>query len=435
MPDVLSLELTNCYGIREFKEELEFKHKGLAIYAPNGVMKTSFANTMMDLSIGKEPSDHAFPDRESRCDVKLNGETINEDEIFVVKSYDEGYPSDEVSTLLANESLKKRYEKVHKDIALAKKELETNLRILAGYGEKSREKIDPIIEDVFEDQYYDALLGLEAEVSDSKDESYGNADYKIIFNSKVVQLLKTAGLGEIVEDFAKKYSELTESSPILRSEFQFHNVNQVQQQLKTNKFFDVGHSINLSDEENGEKQEFTSNESFLKKIEEEKNRVINDQNLIKKFDKFNAKLKNKDLEAFRDYITINKHLLQELQDLDSFKRKLWIQYIYKSKESYNLLVSRYKEGQEELANIVSEARGDPNDWDDVVEDFNRRFTHLPYRLSVENKPDVILKGTAPSINFNFVDGDDVRTYSNSQKNDLIRILSTGEARALYILNH
>lgn len=434
MVDTLRLKIENCYGIKKLEAEIEFKHKGYAIYAPNGVMKTSFAKTMFDLSKGGRPSDLVFPDRISICEVRLNGEEINKDEIFVVKSYDEHYSSEGVSTLLANDDLKKRYEKVHKDIGEAKKNLDKKLRSLAGFGDKSRENLDPIIEEVFGKQYYDALLELEGEIRDVEDASYGGAEYKIIFNPKVLQLLTDDVVGSTVRDFARKYDELTETSPFLSRDFQYHNVDQVQQQLKVNNFFNAGHSINLNDKNSNEKTELISDDSLKTKIEVEKLRVLNDANLKAKFEAFNAKFKNKDLETFRDYITKNQHLLPELEDLDAFKRKLWLQYIHAAINEYDLLMTRYKSGQAQLASIVSEAGASPNDWDEVIKDFNRRFLHLPFRLSVKNKTDVILKDTAPSVDFNFTDGAEERVYSESQRNDLLRVLSTGEARALYILN-
>ena len=154
----------------------------------------------------------------------------------------------------------------------------------------------------------------------------------------------------------------------------------------------------------------------------------------KKFDAFNSKLKNKERQIFRDYITKNQHLLVELGDLKAFEKKLWLQYIYKARDEFNTLISRYKTGRDELAEIISEARSDRNDWDEVITDFNRRFLHLPFELAVQNKSDVILKDSAPSVEFIFTDGDDKRTYTTKQKDELLRVLSTGEARALYILN-
>lgn len=49
----INLNLQNCYGIKKLKKELDFSSsKTVAIYAPNGVMKTSFAKTFSDLFNG-----------------------------------------------------------------------------------------------------------------------------------------------------------------------------------------------------------------------------------------------------------------------------------------------------------------------------------------------------------------------------------------------
>ena len=44
----ISLNLEYCYGIEQLQEKLEFEQdKPIAIYAPNGVMKTSFAKNVI----------------------------------------------------------------------------------------------------------------------------------------------------------------------------------------------------------------------------------------------------------------------------------------------------------------------------------------------------------------------------------------------------
>ena len=434
MADTLSIDIEYCYGIGKLQKDLAFSHKGYAIYAPNGVMKTSFAKTLQDLSQGKNPTDLAFPDRTSKCDITLNGQPLERNEIFVVNSYDENYSSGEISTLLANADLKRQYEDVHKKIGAAKNALDKRLKDFSGFGERSRTSIDPLIEGIFSLPYYDAILGLEDEIAAAVDTDFDNADYKIIFDAKVRELLEKGDAASIVEDFAQKYDELTQKSPVLRQEFQYHHAQQVQQQLKLNNFFEAGHSINLLDKTSAEKAEFTSSQQLEERIEAEKAAVLNDVELKAKFEEFNSKLKNKELQAFRDYITQNQHLLPEMRDLKVFERKLWVQYIYKAREEYGTLVSEYKSGQDALKAIVAAASANPNEWDAVIEDFNRRFLHLPFELKVDNKSDVILKDTAPSIDFYFRDGDQETVYKDSQRRDLLRILSTGEARALYILN-
>jgi hypothetical protein len=432
--DKLNINLRYCYGIAKLEAELEFRHKGFAIYAPNGVMKTSFAKTMIDLSEGNVPKDLHFPDRQPAYEITLNGEEIKKEQIFVAKSYDDKFSSNQVSTLLANAELRLKYENIHKNIGDAKKDLDKALRSAAGFGERSRENVDSIIEDVFGGSYYEALSAIEDELIGTSRSDLYKTDYKILYDPKVQQFLSNEDVASAVEDFAKKYDEITDQSPILRRNFQYHNVSQVQQQLEANNFFSAGHRIRLADEHTDEMEEVSSDQSLRERIEEEKHRVLNDEALAKKFDTFNSKLKNKELQAFRDYITENKHLLPLLSDPKSLKRDLWVQYLLVSFDDYKRLVLEYRSGQSALEETIIEANESRVDWDTVVADFNRRFLYLPFELSIENKADAILKGSAPSIAFIVKDAGEERRYAPSEKQDLLRALSTGESRALYILD-
>ena len=434
MADTLSLKLENCYGIGKLETDLVFKHKGYAIYAPNGVMKTSLAKTMIDLSNGSEPKDLHFPDRETVCEIKLNDEVLTKEEIFVVESYNDRFVSDHVSTLLANSDLRTKYEEVHRSIGEAKKALDKTLRSLAGFGEKSRENLAPIIEEIFDAGYYDALVSVKDELESTNKSELSNVNYKILYDEKVQKLLEGKDVASAVEGFAQSYNEITTKSPILRQNFQYHNVTQIQQQLKANNFFSAGHTINLANENTDEKEEVSSDQSLLGRIEEERQRVLNDPDVSKKFDAFNSKLKNKELQAFRDYITKNKHLLPMLSDLEGLKRAIWMQYLLASLDEYKSLVEEYEIGQDALAGIIADAENSRGDWDDVVADFNRRFLYLPFEIVVENKADTILKGNAPSVGFIIREGAEERRYAPSEKQTLLRALSTGEGRALYILD-
>jgi hypothetical protein len=434
MSDKLKLNLRFCYGIKRLEAELEFKHKGYAIYAPNGVMKTSFAKTMMDLSQGNKPKDLHFPDRESISEVALNGEALRKEEIFVVHSYDDKFASNQVSTLLANFALRTQYEEIHRSIGESKKQLDKALKRISGLGEKSRENIDPIIEEVFGGNYYEILVSLEEELDLTEPSDLSNVDYKILHDPKVQEFLTSADVATSIEDFAKKYDELTENSPILRRNFQYHNVAQVQQQLKANNFFDAGHKITLADKNTAAAEEVSSDEYFRDRIEREKRAILSNGELVKEFDTFNSKFKNKELQNFRDYITENQYLLPRLYDLKVLRRDLWIQYLCGAREEYKAVLSEYRRGQDELKKIILEANNSRGDWDEVVADFNRRFLYLPFELTIENKADAILKGIAPSIGFVIRDADKEKRYAPSEKRELLRALSTGESRALYILD-
>ena len=132
------------------------------------------------------------------------------------------------------------------------------MKRVSGLGEKSRENIDPIIEEIFGGNYYDVLASIEEELDSTQPSDLSNVDYKILYDQKVQDFLTSEDVATAIEDFAKKYDEITENSPILRRNFQYHNVAQVQQQLKANNFFDAGHKITLADKNSAAAEEVSS---------------------------------------------------------------------------------------------------------------------------------------------------------------------------------
>lgn len=100
--NTLNLDLENCYGIKKLKHSFDFTSKSTyAIYAPNGIMKTSFAKTFLDLSTGQESHDSIFKDRKTKraiTDETANG--LNSGQVFVVLPYAQDYKSKRISTQL-----------------------------------------------------------------------------------------------------------------------------------------------------------------------------------------------------------------------------------------------------------------------------------------------------------------------------------------------
>jgi hypothetical protein len=111
----LKVNLENCYGIKKLKHDFDFSNcHTFVIYAPNGVMKTSFAKTFGDYILGKDSKDQVF-DREpySRNIHNEDDSDVQTDNIFVIKSFvDTEYTSDKLSTLLVRSELRKKYEEI-----------------------------------------------------------------------------------------------------------------------------------------------------------------------------------------------------------------------------------------------------------------------------------------------------------------------------------
>src|SRR5690554_4143862 len=86
----IKVQLSNCYGISSFDESFDFtssrnKAKAYAVYAPNGLMKTSFAKTFEKLSRGEQPKEERFG-RQTDCVVEVDGAGISEEEVYVLKA-------------------------------------------------------------------------------------------------------------------------------------------------------------------------------------------------------------------------------------------------------------------------------------------------------------------------------------------------------------
>jgi hypothetical protein len=112
----VGLELEHCYGIKKLSLQLDFSGERVyALYAPNGAMKSSLAQTFHDISKGVPSKDRIFSERTcKRLVVDENGKELNKDSVFVVRPYDEEFAhSEKTSILLVEASLRKEYEQIH----------------------------------------------------------------------------------------------------------------------------------------------------------------------------------------------------------------------------------------------------------------------------------------------------------------------------------
>lgn len=425
----LNINLQYCYGIKHLIHNFKFNNKAFAIYAPNGVMKTSLAKTFDDLTKGVKPSDRVFPERETIAEFFVDGEEIDSKNIFVIHSYNANFQSEKIPTLLANQSLKNAYNDVHKDLNKVLSRFKKDMQARSGISGRKNNTVELAIEKAFGGDFYTSLTKLKEEVSHSQS-LYGDIQYQEIFNDKVELFLKTEDFQIIVKEYIEKYDQLIEQSPILKKEFQFHHAQEVENKLDKSNFFNAGHSINLFD--GIKKQEYKTSESFKNTLESEKQKIFNDQELQSTYSQISKKLTNQDLKKFRSYLLQNKEILSELSDLESFARKLWISYFVDSRDIFLELVEKYESSKKTAQSLISQAAKEKTAWEKVVSLFNAKFSYLPFQLNIKNKEDVILKNDAESIDFVFKEEEKERKFPD--KRDLLEVLSMGEQRALYILN-
>ncbi|UWE18473.1 hypothetical protein [Herbaspirillum huttiense] len=426
----LCVDLKNCYGISELVHEFDFSNtKGYAIYAPNGFMKTSFSKTFDDLAKGRETKDLIFPDRESIRVIKDGaGKDIAADSVFVVEPYNADFSSEKTSLLLVNSEVKQKYDDALKEIADKQSALFGKLKQLSGLTGRNITPETEILRCFGKRTVGELSESLEAVVKSADSSQLSAVVYAEIFNDKAIGLLESGSIKDQLEEYIQKYNELVSKSDVLSKQFNHYSASTVSKQLKDNGFFDAKHTVNLKTKDGI--KEIKSADELAEKIEEERRKILTDNDLAKKFDAIDKKIQNTELRRFRDYLFDNQHILPYLKDFKKLQKDLWIAYLVDQKELYSQFLDAYRTSKVTIEGAISQAKSERTEWEKVVDAFNKRFS-VPFKMSVTNQDDVILKGTQPTISFKFKDDDG---EGDVARESLLKVLSQGERRALYILN-
>ena len=426
----ISVNFEHCYGINKLQYDFDFEKSTFSVYAPNGAMKTSFAKTFKDISDDCSTKDLMFPARDTvRVVVDENDIPLEKDSVFVIDPIDEEFKSAKMSTLLANKELREKYDNVHLKIDEKKELLVKELKPLSGLRSGIEDEISVVFTST-KGKLFTSLERIEKEVLDKTEPEFSDVTYKSIFNDKVIMFLDTKDFKVKIAEYIKKYDELIDSSAYFKKGiFDHNNAAIIAKNLADNGFFRAKHSVSLNTET--DKKEITGQKELEEIIEKEKESILTNPDLVKAFDEIDAKLKaNKELRDFRDYLLENIKILPELGNTESFKQKLWISYLKSAQDAYKSFFEVYQTGKKELEEIIEQAKKEKTNWMKVIGIFNKRFV-VPFHLKVENQDDVILKSEVPSIEFIFKDNQDQVVV---EKTELLKALSSGEKRALYILN-
>jgi len=429
----LNVELKNCYGIKNLRTQFDFsQQKAYAIYAPNGAMKSSLAQTFKDVYEGTESRDRIFPSR--LCNRKItdeNGVDLSKESVFVIRPYDDGdiAHTEKTSTLLVDSKLRREYEELYVEIEKSKEIFLKALREQSG----SKKDLEKEVSSTFtksDDEFYRALIRVRDELLDQKDAPFADVSYDTIFDEKVLSLLGTKDVKTAIENYIKKYNELLANSTYFKKGiFNYYNAATIAKSLADNGFFDAKHSVNLNADQ---KLEITSRKQLEELINKEKEGISKDKDLRKRFLEIEKLIqKNVTVRDFEAYLGEHEELLPELANIESFKEKLWKSYFKARFELYTDLIEKYQAAERRKKEIEEEASEQRTQWEAVIDIFNSRF-FVPFKLTAKNRIPVIL-GQEPilSLAFTFDDGVD---HVPVDQNALMQALSTGEKRAFYILN-
>lgn len=428
----LSITLENCYGINQLHEVFDFtQSKFKNIYAPNGFMKSSFAKVFLDLSQGNMPKDAIYPQRQPVCVVQdEHGYELEPTKIFVIESYSDTYTSEKISTLLVNETLKSEYDEIYHNLEEKKNELISLLHISSDISSNKLEN-ELLNSQLNAGQtFFEVLEYVRSTLETIDVPQYEDVKFNVAFNDKVKNFLETRGMRENLEEYIQKYNSLIDSSQFLQRSFTHNHVATISTALSKNGFFSVQNRVGLR-KNDGTYQDIHTEEELSSLIQSEKQNILTNPELQTIFQKIDSALeKNVELRNFRTLIENRPELIVSLNNMDRFKQDLWKSYLKANEEKVYEVLDYYSASKERLLEIIEQARQEETRWQNVVNTFNQKF-NVPFQLVIENQTDVILNNQSPRIKFLY------RSRGDEQRLDdqkLKAILSTGEKRALYILN-
>lgn len=400
--------------------------KNVAIYAPNGTFKTSFARTFDEMQKGNRVYDR-LTDEDSLIECYLGTHSINPEILknnMIVFSRNIMDQIDFSSTL---ESEMSRITTIDYKV--------NELRSLNQRIEMLFDEINQVFITLkISQNEFNQLLNIE--FSDKL--RYLKNMYEIIHNS---ELIEYDDLLECKQLFAKTYAILDDNTFIQRiNEYRNILINENGDDFFTDGF-SINNAINLI---NALK---TSN--FINK---EKNRyvVIGDHNFysIDEFFEFINKrmmlvVESENGKSFYDYVY--KTLGKSKASIE-FKRKLETDINYVSLLSHNrkaIIMSKIKrvfncdlmtklseveEIRRNINDIAEEAKSQKTIFEEAIEIFNTRFTPV-FETVIENKEKIYMNHSFPQIKF-------IHKKCPNRKNTLNEIdsiLSSGEKTALNVI--
>lgn len=429
--DKLTIDLEHCYGIKKLQATFDFtKRRSVAIYAPNGAMKSSLAETFRDIGSGQQSKDRVFPKRTTvRAVTDEKGAELSPESVVVLSPYEDVFSnSQKMSTLLVDPPLRAEYEKLLHDIEKSKEVFLKALAEVSGSKRLTEEEISRTFTKS-PDEFYAALVRVRDEVSDLSDPLFAQIRFDRIFDDKILAFLATKDFKSAIREYITKYDELiSASSYFLKGTFNYYNAEQIAKHLAANGFFEAKHTVTLR----GQKPtEITSEKELAAIIQSEKEAITNDPALRKSFNDIAKQLeKNAELRSFHQYLLENEVLLAQLPNIEKFKEELLKSYFKAKSEVYFPLVDQYRITAKRKKEIEDAAAKQRTQWEKVIDIFNDRF-FVPFTVVPTNKIAVMLReNTAVNVTFSFADGNEQAVL---ERDALLTTLSTGEKKALYVL--
>lgn len=421
----LNINLTNCFGIEALSHEFDFSTgNAISIYARNGLMKTSFANTFQLIQNGDidKIGDKIFG-YQGNAVVQIDGNPIAQDQVFVIKSYESSYESD-ISSLLIKGDIQERLQETFAARTQLLRALEnaSGLKVKKTTQGKVVYELEPQIIKDFSFDESSILLNLNSLDNYSPEIRFDDVKYTSIFDPTVLKKIRDQKFQQGISSFTSASDEIYESFGYLeKGRLTLPKLKDLKKSLEKDSFFVKDNQITLSGED--AVTDIAALNAHIAAIEAQ----IRQSPAYQEIEKLLGDAKG---TILKDVIETHPEIVEylSLDKLDTLKKILWGSYIKANEALFHDLCDKYHG----LSDAIDAVAMDDTPWKHALDIFNQRFS-VPFTMSVANLKGAIIGESVPQVKFTFTNGTDQKTIDRSQLEEL-DTLSQGEKRALYLLN-
>ena len=427
----------NCYGLEYFDLlPIPFsaqKNKAI-IYAPNGVMKSSFAGVFDNISRRKKTEDRIFTERTSSYSVEYYDATYTERHrrtvptFYVINSFNAAFESynDSVATIVADEELKVQYASVIETFSEKMLPFTNSLQRHCS----SNLDIESAVAKSFActpDDDWDVVIKAMALFAEGEtpNNALATVRYDEIFNAQVLKVISRQDFLEKVKQYIAVIDVLLQGSKLFNTSFDDTSAKEFGNTIAKTHLFDANHRLLLQDG-----TIISSMDEWQILIDSEMERIHQDETAQSIYNEINTLLgANAATRKLREIIKANRMLLAHFENLELLEKRLWLSYLCDDDISIKELHEAVQQKNADLVVLNDRAVRQLAHWRHVIDVFTTRF-RAPFSVSIDNETKVVLKGEPARLVFTYNRNGESRAKS---KEDLMNCLSVGEKRALYLL--
>lgn len=428
----IHVHIENCFGIGRLDHVFDFSQKPVVVvYAPNGMMKTSFTKTLREYAEGKSGCDAIYTSRRSCATFDDGGEPLNRESVYVVNAETYSPAAKSVTTFLASQELKRDYDAIHFELDQALKTFYGHLKTISQSSDCSVEIRAAFSDPTSEESDFEILERILVDVR-----SHTHIPYEFKYNDvfdKGGKIQKFLGSNRNkLQEYFEAYQRVVTTSCFFKSTnghvFGTEQAGAVLKGLSDGTFFDVGHRVRLMD------GNIVDSYAKLKEMHDgELARVVNDPLVKKAFDKIDKAIGgNQELRDFKAVLLAHNEYINELIDYEAFRRKVWWSHLSRVQPELEELVSLYLRKKNSLEEIFRRADAEQEVWRHVITVFKERF-HAPFDVSIVNKRSVLFQHKDAMLQFSYQERGNPNAVVREPTDLLSNVFSRGESRAFCIL--